>query len=76
MICAVCGSKVRTSKGVLVKHREPYGSACDNAGCSIEANARGRENATTPPPGEGGGEGSEGEGRCDLGVGGATARAR
>lgn len=39
--CAVCRARVRVAGGCLVKHRTD-GHVCDNSGCSIEANERGR----------------------------------
>lgn len=38
--CGVCGRPVRVSKGLLIRHREPGGSWCDNARTSVETNAR------------------------------------
>lgn len=42
-ICCVCGQSVRVSKGVLIKHRDAHNHVCDNAGCDVEANERGRD---------------------------------
>ena len=39
--CAVCGGRVRVASGHLVKHRVD-GHVCDNSGCEIGANERGR----------------------------------
>ena len=43
-ICAVCKGRVRVASGHIVKHRID-GHVCDNSGCSVEANERGRADA-------------------------------